>query len=130
MAARRLSDFAPLSFLHIDACAISELQRARAFGMPTNAVLHILSPETERGTVGDAAKDNMDVRMLSIPVNHGRPLERSADITLNRSHYVSGEPFQINAVAKLRGEYELEYSLVAGPLPLCQRLRDGNSCCA
>jgi hypothetical protein len=65
-----LSHFASLSFLHVQAGAISELQGTSVFGMPSNGLPNIISRETERLARCHATKDDMDIRVVRVPVNH------------------------------------------------------------
>jgi hypothetical protein len=69
-----LSHFASLSFLHVQAGAISKLQGTSVFGMPSNGLPNIISRETERLARCHATKDDMDMRVVRVPVNHRRPL--------------------------------------------------------
>lgn len=69
-----LRHFTPFGFLHVEAGAIPELQCACAFGVAPNAVLNVLSGETERLAVRHPTKDDMDMRMFRVPVNDRRPL--------------------------------------------------------
>lgn len=119
-----LRHFASLGFLHVQASAISELQGTSVFGMPSNGVPNIISRETEGLARCHATKDDMDMRVVRVPVNHRRPLQWSAHIALDGTHDISCQPFEIYLFAKLWGQYNLKQPFVADLLPRGQYLCD------
>ena len=120
--------FAALGFGDIELRAIPKLPGTQIFSDAPNAVLDVIAFETERFSVlANAAKCNVNVRVIGIEVRYGNPFEACIEIPCHALHQVAGQLHQVDLVSELRRHDELPHAFIAGQLPLVETSRDIDS---
>jgi hypothetical protein len=77
------------------------LLRCQFFGVLPDASFDVLSREPERyATFVNAAKSNVDMRMLRVPVDDRYPFELRSKISLHSLHQIAHVLFQIEPFAE------------------------------
>ncbi|KTE24089.1 hypothetical protein ATE69_13625 [Sphingopyxis sp. H071] len=65
-------------------------------GTGAHAVADIVAGDNQIAAIfGNAAHDNMDVRMLGIPMISGGPVERGAEVLFHLPHQIAGKTFEV-----------------------------------
>ncbi len=111
--------------MDIEIAARAEFLRDEVLSASAHPFLDIIAGDDEVFSVlGDAAHHEMDVRMLSVPVIDGDPLEFRAEILFHLAHEIAGEGFEIGEFrGVLRRDDEAEMMPVIFA-PLGDRLWD------
>jgi hypothetical protein len=98
------------------------LSSTQILSIVANSLLNVIAGKPQWAGVRSAAQSDMNVGMVRIEVRDGYPLQPQIQVLFYPSHQLSGVPLQIEAFAEFRRDDQLEQALVAGGLPLAQRL--------
>ena len=88
-------------------------------------MLDVIAFEAERFSVlANAAKCNVNVRVIGIEVRDRSPLEARIEVPGNALHQVAGQLHEVDLVSELRRHDDLPHAFIAGGLPLVQTSGD------
>src|SRR5437870_8783147 len=117
--------FAALGLGDIRLRAVPELPGTEILSDTSNAMLHVVTFETERSAVlANPTQRDVNVRVIGIEVRYGNPFEASIEIPYHALRQVAGQPDQVHLVSKLRRQDELPQACIAGGLPLVETSGD------
>ena len=81
-----------------------QLLRHQVLGAGAHALLDVVARDDEvLAVVGDAADDDVDVRMLCVPVIDGDPFELGPQILLHLTDQLAGEALEVGHVRRVLG---------------------------
>ena len=76
----------------------------QVLGAGAHALLDVVARDDEvLAVVGDAAHDDVDVRMLGVPVIDGDPIELGAEILLHLADQLAGEALEVGHLRRVLG---------------------------
>ena len=89
----------------VEIAARPEFLRDEVLGPGAHTFLDVVAGDDEVvAVVGHAAHDEMDVRMLGVPVIDGDPVELRAEILLHLADEVAGEGLEVGHLGASSGE--------------------------
>ncbi len=79
-----------------------EFLRCQVLGAGAHALLDVVARDDEvLAVVADAAHDDVDVRMLGVPVIDGDPIELGAEILLHLADELAGEALEVGHLRRV-----------------------------
>src|SRR5438874_157613 len=110
--------FAAAGFLNVRVRSTTELSGDQFFRLLPDAALDIATRKEQKFAVaGDPSQGDMHVAMFSVRVNRCYPFKPYAEIFFHLRYELPGQSFEIDALAKLGGNDQLEHSRIVGLLP-------------
>jgi hypothetical protein len=84
--------------------ALPQLLRDQRLSPGAHPFLDVIAGDDEvLAVVGDATHDDVDVRVLGVPVIYAHPVELRAEILLHPADQLSGEPLEVGHVGRVLG---------------------------
>src|ERR1043166_6181119 len=115
-----LADFSPVPLLSIHLGSVTQLASGEILCNGSNAMFNVISREAQRLTVlGDSPQCDMDVRVFGITM-HCCPLQLRSEINFHLCHQPARKRREVETVAKLGRNDQLEKAWIAGFLPVRQ----------
>ena len=98
-----LLNFAAFRSHRIQVVTMSQLPGAQILRDGPDAVANVIAGQFQSGfVVPDAAQGNMYMRMLSIEMRDGHPLQLRSEVFLHPRHEIAGQPVKVEPLAELR----------------------------
>ena len=103
-----------------------ELQGDALGGAVAKSLLDVVAADDQvRAVVGAAAHQDVDVRIVGVPVIDGDPVELGAEIPLDVGHQLAGEGAKIGHLGRILGRHREPEMMPVVLAPLGEGLRVG-----
>ena len=113
-----LADFSPVRLLRIHLCSVTQLASGEILCNGSNPMFNVISRKAQRLTVlGDSPQRDMDVRVFGITMHGCDPLQLRSEINFHLRHQPTRKPAEVETVAKLGRNDQLEKPRIVGSLP-------------
>ena len=101
--------------------ARAELARHQPFGPRPHSFPDVIARNDEVLTViGAAADDDVDMRVLGVPVVNRHPVQLGPEVALRLRHQVPGQGFEVGQLGRVVRRYDEPEMMPVALAPLCE----------